>query len=144
MPSRLILFAKLALISYLSHSQDQNIEYDTTFYVGSQGDEKLVYARNARFDDSNEGWEVYLRRKLKYPKAAKRINISGTVIIQFVVEKDGSLSNLKVIKDIGFGCAQEAMRVLLYCPQWIPGSITPDLKNWINVRQQMKQVFHFK
>lgn len=48
-------------------------------------------------------------------------NLKGKVFVMFVVEKDGSLSDIKVIRDIGHGTGEEAIRVLKECPNWIPG-----------------------
>lgn len=50
-------------------------------------------------------------------------DLNGKVIVSFIIEKDGSIGDIKVIKDIGFGTAEEAIRVLQKCPKWIPGSI---------------------
>lgn len=47
--------------------------------------------------------------------------LSGKVYVTFVVEKDGSLTDIKVIRDIGFGTGKEAIRVLKACPKWNPG-----------------------
>ncbi len=47
--------------------------------------------------------------------------VSGRVIVTFVVEKDGSLTDIKVVRDIGFGSGAEAIRVLKRSPKWIPG-----------------------
>ncbi|MFA7446462.1 MAG: energy transducer TonB [Flavobacteriaceae bacterium] len=61
----------------------------------------------------------------KYIKKNYKLNIDrnerGTVEVQFVVEKDGSLTNIKVIRDIGFGTGQEAIRILKESPKWNPG-----------------------
>ena len=48
-------------------------------------------------------------------------NLKGKVFVTFVVEKDGSLSDIKVIRDIGLGTGEEAIRVLKECPKWLPG-----------------------
>ena len=47
--------------------------------------------------------------------------LKGRVIVQFIVEKDGSLSGVKVLKDLGHGTGDEAVRVLKKCQKWIPG-----------------------
>ena len=47
--------------------------------------------------------------------------LAGKVFVSFVVEKDGSLTDIKVIRDIGFGTGKEAIRVLKSCPKWTPG-----------------------
>jgi protein TonB len=46
---------------------------------------------------------------------------SGKVYVTFVVEKDGSLTDIKVLRDVGFGTGKEALRVLGKCPRWNPG-----------------------
>lgn len=63
----------------------------------------------------------FLSDKINYPAAATRANISGRVTVQFVVEKDGSIGTVKVLKGIGFGCDEEAMRVIKSMPKWSPG-----------------------
>ncbi len=63
----------------------------------------------------------YVADNLRYPEAATRLNISGMVFIQFVVEKDGSITDVKVVKGIGAGCDEEAVRVVSSAPDWNPG-----------------------
>ncbi|MCD8540646.1 MAG: TonB family protein [Leadbetterella sp.] len=63
----------------------------------------------------------YLQKNVNYPAAAQRANASGKVILQFVVEKDGSVGQISVIKSVGFGCDEEAVRVLKSMPKWSPG-----------------------
>ena len=58
----------------------------------------------------------------KYPAAALEKGIEGTVYIAFIVEKDGSITNAKVIKGIGKPCDMEALRVIRAMPKWIPGT----------------------
>lgn len=63
----------------------------------------------------------YFKHNLKYPRMAQEIGLTGTVVIGFVIEKDGSVSNVSVIKGIGGGCDEEAVRVIQNMPPWIPG-----------------------
>ena len=63
----------------------------------------------------------YLAKNLKYPASARQMNISGRVYLQFIVEKDGSITNIEVVKGIGGGCDEEAARVLAGAPAWHPG-----------------------
>jgi protein TonB len=63
----------------------------------------------------------YVANNLKYPAEARRSNIEGRVFIEFVVEKDGSLTDIKILKGIGGGCDQEAIRIIQNAPKWIPG-----------------------
>jgi protein TonB len=64
---------------------------------------------------------TYVGENLKYPRLAQRGNIQGRVYIQFVVEKDGSLTDIKTIKGIGGGCDEEACRIIGNAPKWNPG-----------------------
>ena len=63
----------------------------------------------------------FLGKNVQYPAAATRANVSGRVTVQFVVEKDGSIGAVKVLKGIGFGCDEEAIRVVKSMPKWNPG-----------------------
>ena len=63
----------------------------------------------------------YLVNNIKYPKVAQENGISGKVYVTFVVEKDGRLTEVKVLRDIGGGCGAEAVRVVKTMPKWKPG-----------------------
>ncbi|HAS46643.1 MAG TPA: energy transducer TonB [Microscillaceae bacterium] len=63
----------------------------------------------------------YIGENLDYPAQARRMSIEGTVVLQFIVEKDGSLTDFKVLKSVGGGCDEEAIRVLKKSPKWSPG-----------------------
>lgn len=63
----------------------------------------------------------YLSKNIKYPEEAKEKGISGRVFLSFVVEKDGAVSNVKVVKGIGKECDDEAVRVVKAMPKWKPG-----------------------
>ena len=64
----------------------------------------------------------YLKLNLRYPPAAKGINLEGTVHVSFVVWKDGSISDVKILRGIGGGCDEEVIRVIESMPNWIPGN----------------------
>lgn len=63
----------------------------------------------------------YVAENISYPKTAARMNVSGMVFVKFVVEKDGSLTDATVVKGIGAGCDEEAIRVIESAPKWKPG-----------------------
>ncbi len=63
----------------------------------------------------------YLNKNIKYPGAASRANVSGRVFLQFVVNIDGSITDVEVVKGVGFGCDEEAVRVVKGMPKWKPG-----------------------
>lgn len=66
----------------------------------------------------------YLSKNTRYPAAASRSGVEGTVFLQFVVRADGSITDVVVLKGIGFGCEEEAMRVVKAMPKWLPGKQT--------------------
>ena len=57
----------------------------------------------------------------KYPRQAKRMGIEGAVFVQFVIEKDGSLTDVQAVKGIGGGCDEVAVEVVKNAPAWNPG-----------------------
>ncbi len=63
----------------------------------------------------------FLARHLHYPTIARENGVEGMVVIRFIVEKDGSVSIPELVRDIGAGCGQEALRVVKMMPDWIPG-----------------------
>jgi protein TonB len=64
--------------------------------------------------------EAYLRKKLHYPSAAKDSNIHGKVIVGFIVHEDGNISDPIIVKGIGGGCDEEALRLIKDMPFWAP------------------------
>ena len=63
----------------------------------------------------------YVFKNIKYPQIARETGIQGRVFVGFVVEPDGSVSNVKILRGIGGGCDEEAMRVIKSLPKWKPG-----------------------
>ena len=69
----------------------------------------------------------YLSAKIRYPETARKYKIEGRVFVQFVVDKDGTLTDVAVVKGIGGGCDQEAIRVIENAPKWIPATQNGEL-----------------
>jgi len=63
----------------------------------------------------------FVANEINYPKAALRAQMGGKVFVMFVVNKDGSLSDFEIVKGVGLGCDEEAIRVLKKAPNWISG-----------------------
>lgn len=63
----------------------------------------------------------YLAKNIKYPQMARESGIQGRVFVNFVVEPDGSVSNVNVMRSLGGGCDEEAVRVVKNMPKWKPG-----------------------
>jgi len=88
--------------------------------------------------DSTMSLNNYIYKNLSYPEQAFRSSISGKVVLEFVIEKNGLPSNIVVREAVGGGCDQEAIRILQSI-NWIPG-----LKNDSLVRSKNKLDIHFK
>ena len=73
------------------------------------------------FPGGSEEMIKYLGNNLKYPKEAKDKGVQGKVYVNFVIEKEGIVSNVKVVKGVGYGCDKEAIRVVEAMPKWTPG-----------------------
>lgn len=77
------------------------------------------------------GYNDYIANKLQYPPEALKINLKGEVIISFVIEQSGNISNIEIVKELGAGCTSEALR-LIKGLKWTPG-----IKDETAVRTQM-------
>jgi protein TonB len=74
------------------------------------------------FIGGDEALQFYLHKNLKYPPIARDVGAQGTVLVSFVIDKDGNVSDVKVAQDrVGFGAAEEAVRVVQNMPRWKPG-----------------------
>ncbi|MBK8443335.1 MAG: TonB family protein [Sphingobacteriales bacterium] len=80
----------------------------------------------------------YLRSNIQYPEEATRLKIEGKVFVSFVVEKDGSIANAKVLRGIGGGCDEEALRLIQNMPKWVPGK---QGGKFVNVKYNLPIVF---
>ena len=77
--------------------------------------------QQAEFPGGIPAFAKFLQKNLKYPAAAQRANVQGKVYVQFVVNTDGSIQGVEVLKSVGFGCDEEAVRVIKMVPKWNPG-----------------------
>ncbi|MEQ9591049.1 MAG: TonB family protein [Cyclobacteriaceae bacterium] len=73
-----------------------------------------------------------ISERIKYPAQARRMQVEGRVFVEFVVNKDGSLTDIRVVKGIGAGCDEQAVLVLQTAPKWKPGK-----QRGVPVRQRM-------
>lgn len=73
------------------------------------------------FPGGEQAMMKYIAENIKFPQEAKDKEIAGRVFLAFVVEKDGSVSNVEVKRGIGGGCDDEAVRVVKAMPKWKPG-----------------------
>ncbi|GAB4495532.1 MAG: energy transducer TonB [Saprospiraceae bacterium] len=97
-------------------------EAETVIAKSDEGEYDLVTVQKPpTFPGGEHDLLKYLAENIKYPPLARETNIQGTVALTFVVGKDGSVSDVSILKDIGGGCGKEAMRVVQAMPRWIPG-----------------------
>lgn len=93
--------------------------------VAEEQEEALLdpIADDPQFPGGTEALMKYLSKNIRYPEQAKKENIQGKVYVKFVVEKDGSITDAKVLRSIGGGCDEEALRVVKAMPKWEPGKM---------------------
>ncbi len=95
----------------------KKIDLDTP----DEGKVFVAVEQQPQFPDGDKALYKFLSYNIQYPQAAARANVSGKVYVKFVVEKDGSIGNVEITKGIGFGCDEEAERVIKLMPKWTPG-----------------------
>ncbi len=83
--------------------------------------------------------EEFIENNLQYPKKARELGVEGMVVLQFIVEMDGSLSNVKVVKGIGAGCDEEAVRLIEASAPWNAGK-----QRGKPVRVKMSRIIKFE
>lgn len=88
---------------------------DNEIYIGGGVDEY------PEFTGGMKAFTKYMERNLRYPSRAQEDEIQGKVFVSFVVEKDGSITDVQVLRGIGYGCDEEAMKVIKKSPLWKPG-----------------------
>jgi protein TonB len=81
----------------------------------------LVVEQQPNFPGGLDELMKFLGRNLRYPKAAQNNEVEGKVYVQFVVNREGKVSQVTVLKGIGYGCDEEAVRVMNLMPAWTPG-----------------------
>jgi TonB family protein len=88
---------------------------------GTNGEVFLVVDEAPEFPGGVQALGQYLAKNLRYPKEAQQNHVQGRVFVQFVVTTQGTIEQLRVLKGIGSGCDEEAVRVVSQMPHWKPG-----------------------
>lgn len=96
--------------------------------AGTPADANQVYDYSIvevvpEFQGGQKEWNKYLSSNLKYPIRAREKNVQGVVYIGFIVDKNGSIRDVKIKQGIGEGCDEEALRVIRSSPAWRPGQV---------------------
>lgn len=135
-------------VDYFEMTQDATNEEDVAAESNNLKIEKEDFSTQKVFDIVDEmpvfpGGDheliKYIAENLEYPQEAMEIGIQGRVFVKIIVEPDGSISNAQIIRGIGYGCDEEAIRVIELMPNWEPGR-----KNGEVVRVTMAVPVNFK
>jgi periplasmic protein TonB len=108
---------------------DQNTEVQEYVAPVKQDEEEsaeevqifMVVESMPEFPGGEPALYAYLAENIKYPQMAKESGIQGRVFVTFVVERDGRVTDVRVLRGIGGGCDEEAIRVVQNMPKWTPG-----------------------
>jgi len=118
------LFVMMLIFSSATVANPTAVLIPTKHLQGkSAGEDKVftVVEHTPTFAGGTSKFYDFLGRNIHYPADAREKKIQGKVILTFIVEADGSLTHIKILRDIGYGCGKEAARVLAMSPKWNPG-----------------------
>ena len=118
------LLASITLLFCIIYCSAQT---DTIKRINRSTDQDKTYAKariekESQFPGGQRGWISFLQENLEYPAKEKRKNIQGTVVVQFIVNVDGTVSDIQAISGPE-ELRQAAVNTLKKSPNWIPGSI---------------------
>jgi periplasmic protein TonB len=99
----------------------QQIEIPTREEVAPDNHIFVAVEEMPQFPGGDQALLRYLHENTRYPNLAREMNLQGTVFVSFVVEPDGSISNVTIQRGLGGGCDEEALRVFRNMPSWKPG-----------------------
>lgn len=109
----LLLLSAILLTNMAFCQEEKKVSGDEPVFV--------VVEEQAEFPGGLDSMYAYIQKNLKYPELAKEKGIEGRVFVQFVIEKDGSISNVKILRGIGGGCEEAAVEMIKNMPKWKPG-----------------------
>ncbi len=122
----LLLLVCISLFNLVGQEiiQIKRVNVDTLKAYKAGDSDSLIFTvveEMPHFPGGEDARYQYLAENLNYPVEARVNGIQGRVFVTFVVEKDGSISNVRVLRGIGGGCDEEAVRVVSNMPRWKPG-----------------------
>ena len=135
---RLFTIVLLLFTINTAFAQENQTPKDTTSKAQDSSEVFVFVEVMPKYPGGDEARLEYLRDNIVYPKLAKESGIQGTVYVSFVVEADGRITNVIVLKGIGGGCDEEAVRVVKNMPNWEPGT-----QRGKKVRTQFNMPFRF-
>ncbi|MBP1646140.1 MAG: outer rane transport energization protein TonB [Bacteroidetes bacterium] len=117
----LSLFALLIILFAFSlnvNAQEKKTDNSEPTYVVEE--EQAIFPGGGDTIGGYDAVQKIIYDNIQYPQEALDKKIQGEVILSFIVEKDGSIGEVKVLKDIGYGCGEEAKRIVKLMPKWKP------------------------
>ena len=105
-----------------ANAQDKKVKKAQT-HKDTTADDKVykVCEQMPTYEGGDAALMKYIGENLKYPEEAKERGLQGRVVVGFIIEKDGSLTNFKVLRAVDRALDAEALRVVKGMPKWIPG-----------------------
>ena len=119
----LILLTASLIYAQVQHESD-TVALTNVKEIAAPGIDTTIYnnvEKMPTFPGSEFKMYEFLAMNIRYPQRAREDGYSGTVYVRFVVEPDGTITNIEVAKGVGGGCSEEAVRVVKMMPNWIPG-----------------------
>lgn len=108
-----LLLSAIFLTNMAFCQEEKKVSVDDEVFV--------VVEEQAEFPGGMEAMYAYIQKNLVYPELAKEKGIEGRVFVSFIIEKDGSISNILVKRAIGGGCEEAAVEMIKNMPKWKPG-----------------------
>ena len=113
-----VLLCLFAIMAVTVISAQVDVDEVDKVYFGNVEENPMFNGKPAE-----EGFREYVSQRVIYPPVAQENSITGRVFVEFIVEKDGSVSNLKVVGSVDPILDAEALRVINSSPNWSPGKV---------------------
>ncbi|GAB2519344.1 M56 family metallopeptidase [Spirosoma aerophilum] len=144
---RYVLVLPLAALLTMCTQQEQDQTALTTASIPARKPVKVdgeiftVVEQTPEFPGGIPGLITYMDKNLKYPEAAQKANVHGRVFVSFIVTKTGEVTDVQILKGIGYGTDEEAVRVVKNMPNWKPARQNGEV---VNVKYNLPINFQFE
>lgn len=117
----LVVFGLLYAIAAFTQEKANSLETNRQFNGKSAGKFFVVDDQYPGFNGGTIALNSFIRQNIRYPLLAGKKGTEGRVMLNFIVEANGTLTNFQVVRGIGDGCDEEAVRIMKLSPKWKPG-----------------------
>ncbi len=125
MKKSIFLFLFIGLLTFSFSQIDESLDMVPTIgFPDKEPDSNAVFVvveQSPEFPEGDEARMRFLQKNIKYPRSAQEERRQGVVYATFVIEKDGSLSDIKILRGLSLDLDAEVIRVIKLFPKWIPG-----------------------